>query len=56
MERAYTAWPDRLYVIDRDGLIAHKSAAGPFGFKPAEVEAALKRILTAAGDHHDSPD
>ena len=48
MERAYTAWPDRLYVIDRDGLVAHKSAAGPFGFKPAEVEAALKRILTAA--------
>ena len=48
MERAYTAWPDRLYVIDRDGLVAYKSAAGPFGFKPAEVEAALKRILTAA--------
>jgi Iodothyronine deiodinase len=47
VERAYTAWPDRLYVIDRDGLVAHKSAAGPFGFKPAEVEAALKRILTA---------
>ena len=47
VERAYTAWPDRLYVIDRDGLIAHKSAAGPFGFKPAEVETALKRILTA---------
>ena len=46
-ERAYTAWPDRLYVIDRDGLIAHKSAAGPFGFKPADVEATLKRILGA---------
>jgi type I thyroxine 5'-deiodinase len=45
VERAYTAWPDRLYVIDRNGLIAHKSAAGPFGFKPADVEATLKRIL-----------
>jgi Iodothyronine deiodinase len=44
VERAYTGWPDRLYVIDRNGRIAHKSAAGPFGFKPAEVEAALKRI------------
>ena len=44
VERAYTGWPDRLYVIDRDGTIAHKSAAGPFGFKPAEVEAVLKRI------------
>ena len=24
VERAYTAWPDRLYVIDRDGRIAYK--------------------------------
>ena len=47
VERAYTAWPDRLYVIDREGLVAHKSAAGPFGFKPADVEATLKRILGA---------
>lgn len=45
VERAYTGWPDRLYVIDRDGAIAHKSAAGPFGFKPAEVAAALKRLM-----------
>lgn len=45
VERAYTAWPDRLYVIDRNGLIAHKSAAGPFGFKPADVEATLKRLV-----------
>jgi type I thyroxine 5'-deiodinase len=45
VERAYTAWPDRLYVINRDGTIAYKSAAGPFGFKPEEVEAALKQIL-----------
>ena len=45
VERAYTGWPDRLYVIDKDGNIAHKSAAGPFGFKPAAVEAALKRLL-----------
>lgn len=44
VERAYTGWPDRLYVIDRDGAIAHKSAAGPFGFKPADVEVVLKRL------------
>ena len=45
VERAYTGWPDRLYVVDRDGRIAYKSAAGPFGFKPADVEATLKRIV-----------
>ena len=47
VERAYTGWPDRLYVIDRDGRVAYKSAAGPFGFKPAQVQATLKRILPA---------
>jgi hypothetical protein len=45
VEQAYTGWPDRLYVIDKDGQIAHKSDAGPFGFKPADVEATLTRLL-----------
>ena len=44
-EKAYTAWPDRLYVIDREGRLAYKSKAGPFGFKPGEMEDALKRTL-----------
>jgi type I thyroxine 5'-deiodinase len=47
VERAYTGWPDRLYVVDATGKVAHKSAAGPFGFKPAEVEASLRRLLPA---------
>jgi Iodothyronine deiodinase len=46
-ETAYTGWPDRLYVIDREGKIAYKSLPGPYGFKPAEVEATLKRIESA---------
>jgi type I thyroxine 5'-deiodinase len=45
VERDYTGWPDRLYVIDRDGTIALKSAAGPFGFKPADVESTLRRLV-----------
>jgi hypothetical protein len=45
VERTYTGWPDRLYVIDRDGKVAYKSGAGPFGFKPAEVERTLERLL-----------
>jgi type I thyroxine 5'-deiodinase len=44
-EKAYTAWPDRLYVVDREGRVAYKSKPGPFGFKPAELEVALKRVL-----------
>lgn len=47
-ERAYTGWPDRLYVVDKDGRIAFKSAAGPFGFEPKDVEATLERLLNTA--------
>jgi len=44
-EAAYTAWPDRLYVIDSGGRVAYKSQPGPYGFKPEGVAATLKRIL-----------
>ncbi len=44
-EIAYTAWPDRLYVLDRDGRIAYKNKPGPYGFKPAEMAEVLKRLL-----------
>ena len=47
-ESAYTAWPDRLYLIDRNGKIAYKSKPGPFGFKAAELQAALP---TSGGVH-----
>ena len=43
-EGAYTAWPDRMYVIDAHGKIAYKSTPGPFGFKPDELRAALRKI------------
>ena len=45
-ERAYTGWPDRLYLIDRDGRVAFKSAPGPYGFKPDDLEQALKKIVS----------
>ena len=47
-ERAYSGWPDRLYLVDRSGRIAYKSRPGPFGFKPAELEAALRPHVAAA--------
>ena len=48
-EKAYSGWPDRLYLVDRSGRIAYKSRPGPFGFKPAELEAALRPHVAAAG-------
>jgi type I thyroxine 5'-deiodinase len=44
-ESAYTAWPDRLYVIDGNGKVAFKSRPGPFGFKPDELKAALIKVV-----------
>ncbi|SPE41563.1 Deiodinase, iodothyronine, type I (modular protein) [Candidatus Sulfopaludibacter sp. SbA3] len=45
VERLYTGWPDRLVLIGRDGRVAYKSAPGPFGFHPAELEAALAKTM-----------
>ena len=47
-ERAYAAWPDRLYVLDREGRVAYKSEPGPYGFKPEEVRLTLERLLPSA--------
>ena len=47
-ESAYTAWPDRIYLIDGGGKVAYKSKPGPFGFKPDELEAALHRVVPAS--------
>ena len=48
-EKAYTGWPDRIYLIDRGNRVAYKSKPGPFGFKPAELEQALKQLLGSSG-------
>ena len=45
VERAYTGWPDRLYLIGTDGRVRFKSAPGPFGFSTADLERALKQTL-----------
>ena len=45
---AYGGWPDRLYLVSRDGRIAFQGDEGPFGFKPEELEAAIERELVSA--------
>jgi type I thyroxine 5'-deiodinase len=44
-ERAYTGWPDRMYLIDAQRRVVYKSRPGPFGFQPQELQAALQRTL-----------
>ncbi len=46
-ESAYTAWPDRLYLIDAAGRVAYKSRPGPFGFSADLLKAAIQRTVAA---------
>lgn len=43
---AYGGWPDRLYLVRRDGRIAYQGGTGPFGFKPSELARAIERELS----------
>jgi len=45
VEQQYTAWPDRLYLVGKDGRIRFKSEAGPFGFNPEGLAAAIPLSL-----------
>jgi type I thyroxine 5'-deiodinase len=44
-ERAYTGWPDRIYLLDSQRRVVFKSRPGPFGFKSDELKAALQRLV-----------
>jgi len=41
----YFAWPDRLYLIGRDGNVAYQGGPGPFMFRPDELETAIRSEL-----------
>jgi type I thyroxine 5'-deiodinase len=43
-ERAYTGWPDRLYLVGTDGRVEFKTGPGPYGFSTKGLEQALKRV------------
>jgi hypothetical protein len=45
VNQAYGAWPDRLYLVGKDGKIVYAGAQGPSGFQPAEWEAAIRAEL-----------
>ena len=42
-DRAYAAWPERIYIVDTDGKIAFAGKRGPWGFKPDEARRWLRR-------------
>ena len=49
VNKAYQGWPDRLYLVGKDGKLAYASGRGPFGFEPDELESAILAELKANG-------
>lgn len=43
-EKAYQGWPDRLYVVGKDGKIAYAGEKGPRGFDPPQAREALHNL------------
>jgi len=41
VNQAYGGWPDRLYLVGKDGKIAYAGGRGPGGFHPEELERAI---------------
>jgi hypothetical protein len=48
VDNLYAGWPERLFVVDRDGKIAYAGLQGPWGFKPDEVADWLKANVGTA--------
>lgn len=53
VNRAYSGFPDRLYLIDREGKVAYKGGRGPYGYKPRELEQNLLMLLLDDGGVRD---
>ena len=45
VEIAYAAFPDRIYVLDADGVVQHKTGPGPMGWDVPGPRATLDRLL-----------
>jgi hypothetical protein len=44
-DKAFAAWPERIYILGEGGKILYKGGPGPFGFHPDEAETALARLV-----------
>lgn len=45
VDNLYAGWPERMYIISRDGKIAYAGGRGPWGFRVDEVEAWLRQNI-----------
>ena len=45
VNRAYAAWPTRLYLIGLDGRVIYHGGLGPFDFHPLKLEKAIQQYV-----------
>lgn len=50
VNQAYGGWPDRLYLVGKDGRIAYAGGRGPFLFSPEALEDAIVAELARGQD------
>ena len=49
VEEKYISIPMRLFLVDPDGKLAYVGGEGPFGFKPEELDEAIKTMVGSLG-------
>jgi Iodothyronine deiodinase len=45
VSEAFAAWPERIYVVLRDGTVAFAGGPGPWDFDPDAATVALEEVL-----------
>jgi hypothetical protein len=61
VNKAWAAWPERLYVVDVDGTVVYRGGKGPMDFDPEELATVLEEIAgfygaaRGQGTHQSSP-
>ena len=43
------SWPSRLYLVGREGKVAFSTRLGELEFRPADLDAAIREILSKTG-------
>ena len=45
VNQLYSAWPERIYLVDAGGTVLYRAGLGPWGFKPDEAQAEIEKVL-----------
>jgi len=46
VNKAYAAWPTRLYLVGLDGVVVYHGGLGPYDFHPHKLDRAIEQYLS----------